>query len=383
MDYAAAEERIEFHSDVAIRIDDPDDPLTLITAEKALLDRTAGQLKLGGDVVVRRPGEEIHSDRLVADMTPEQTISRAEAEGNVVLETTGNAASAGGPGIGAGRRVTAKRLEIFFESGQMKQAMAGPDADLTLQPQGKDPDRRRLQGKFISFAFDPTGHLTELQANKDVVFRLEPGSGGKAEVRELHCQSLVVAMDPVTGEARDMSFNKDVVFTQGTRTGEAEGGSWSAREQILSLRKKASLREGDKSLLEAQTIDLATATGSIIAEGRLRHFLKGGAGGGVSGGLMRGEEGATITSRELAYDGKTKTARYTGAASLISGSDTINGDVIEVAEDAAGARTLRAQKSVTARLSPRPKAGAAADTPSSVSSVLTSWLSSSTLMFLM
>jgi lipopolysaccharide transport protein LptA len=305
--------------------------------------------------VLRQPSQTLTSERLVADLSSEQAITHAEAEGGIVLDASVSAAGDApvDPAAGGTRHLEAKRLVMEFAQGRMKSAMAGPDATMTVQPGPKETrEVRRVQGRFLAFTFDGEGRLTELQAQKDAGFRLEPIPPAKGEVRQLTTQNFTAKVDPLSGELRNVEFGRNAEFVQGTRKATAQQGNWNAERQVLELRRNPQVTDGDGSLLDAQVIDMNVATGDITAEGRVRHDVKPRPAANAQAPFS-GASGGFANSKSFVYDAKTKTARYSGDAKLQSGTDIVSAQTIVLGETPEGRRTLTADTGVQASLVPR------------------------------
>src|SRR5437867_32492 len=88
MTYNAGEGRLELLSDVTVRIQDEDNPATDINAAHALLVRPEGSMRFDGGVRLTQAGDVLTADRFEVDFGSDQTIYRARAVENVVLDST-------------------------------------------------------------------------------------------------------------------------------------------------------------------------------------------------------------------------------------------------------------------------------------------------------
>jgi hypothetical protein len=94
------------------------------------------------------------------------------------------------PGSGDDRRDDGERaapphlppLDLWLRPDRtLQQAVAGPDADLTMMPGPKDPrEKKRLRSEVLDFVFDDKGKLEELTALKDTLFTTEAIPPAKA-----------------------------------------------------------------------------------------------------------------------------------------------------------------------------------------------------------
>jgi hypothetical protein len=86
-----------------------------------------------------------------------------------------------------------------------------------------------------------------------------------------------------------------------------------------------------------------TANGNVQAQDGVRHVLKARG----HGGLLEGKDSPTLLTAGLfSHDRAERLTRYTSGALLRSGKDEVRAANIIIQEDAAGRRTLKANKSV-------------------------------------
>ena len=185
--------RLELLADVDLKIQDEDNPATLIKSASAEANREEGLMKFLGGVEVTQYEDRLKSDRLVVNFSDEdRVIHRAQALDNVDLWTSGATQvpgmTAATTGNGA-RHLTCRRLDLWLRPDRtLQQAVAGPDADLTMMPGPKDPrERKRLRSDVLDFVFDDKGRLEELTALKDTLFTTEAIPPAKA-AQTLQCK---------------------------------------------------------------------------------------------------------------------------------------------------------------------------------------------------
>lgn len=361
MTYEAGEGRLELPADVAMRIQDEANPATDIKAARALLVREEGTMRFEGGVVITQGGDVLKAERFEVDFGSDQSIYRARAIENVVLDLAsgvlpGTAPIAGGRGP---RRLTCRKLDLWLRPNRsLEQAVAAPDADLTLRPGPKDaPEKRRLQARALSFRFDEQGRLYELEGQKDSAFDTDPIPPAKGTPRRLRCQSFLARVDPATGELKDVEFRKDVVFEQAPQKATAENASYDGASGVLTLRQQPEMVDAEQgSRLRAQAIDVATRTGDLTARRDVHHVLhrKGASGQGL---LVGGQEPALVTATVMEYNASTRVARYQQNALLRSGRDEIRAGEIRLQQgDAHGKWRLEATGGVVSFLHPRREA---------------------------
>ena len=357
MVYDAQEGRLELLADVNLRIQDQDNPPTDITAAHAVLVRPQGSMRFDGGVKLTRPTDVLTAERFEVDFGSDQTIYRARAIENVVLDTTSSSVpgTATVPGGSGPRHLTCHKLDLWLRPDRsLEQAVAAPDGDLTLRPGPKDPpEKRRLQARALTFRFDEQGHLYEVEGQKDSAFDTDPIPPAKGVPRHLRCQSFLARMNPATGDIRDVEFRREIVFEQAPQKATAENASYDGASGVLTLRQGPEMvNDEEGSRLRAGAIDVNTRTNDMTARRDVHHILKRkGEGQGL---LMGGPEPALITSTLMEYTDSTKTARYTQNALLRSGKDEIRAPDIRLQQSGTeGKWRLEATGGVVSFLHPR------------------------------
>ncbi|HEX6738009.1 MAG TPA: LPS export ABC transporter periplasmic protein LptC, partial [Vicinamibacteria bacterium] len=209
--YHAEEGKLELLADVKIHVRDPDKPPADIQASRATLLRQEGTMFLEGAVQVDQQGDHLTADRFEVDFGEDRTVSRARAIENVVLKTASGAfpGTAAAPAAGSGpRELRCRKLDLRFRPDRtLEEATAGPDADLVLHPGPKDePERRRLEAKFLTFKFDEQGRLTALESLRDTKFTITPLKPAAGPPRTVTCARLVGQVDPESGEPKNIEF---------------------------------------------------------------------------------------------------------------------------------------------------------------------------------
>jgi lipopolysaccharide export system protein LptA len=356
--YTSQEGKIELPADVVLRLHDPDDPPMEIRSGSAVLEREPSTARFAGGVTVTQAGDVLKSGRLEMRFAgDEHVVERVEAEDDVVMQTTGTLVpgAKGFPGGSGRRELRGKKLGIGFHPDRsLKEVTAGPDGELTVFASPPDPpEMRKLQARFLTFLFDEQGRLLELQAQKDATFEGTPLPPSKALPRKVASQSFVAKMDPATGDAREIEFSKDVVFTEGKRRASAQKGWYDGAKSLLILKEDPQLVDQEQgSELKAQAIDVGTGSGDIAARHGVRHVLHR-KGEGKPGLLVGKDEPAIMTSRFFDYTAATKTAKYREEALLRSGKDEVRAREIRLQEGEGGKRRLEAAGSVVSLLNPK------------------------------
>jgi LPS export ABC transporter protein LptC/lipopolysaccharide transport protein LptA len=357
--YMSEEGRIELPADVVMVLHDPDNQPMEIRSGSAVLEREQQTARFADRVTVTQGADTLKAGRLLVSFSEEQhLVQRVEAEDDVVMTSVGGQVpgTKGFPGGSGPRELRGKRVEIIVRPDRtLEQVFAGPDGELTVQSSPPDPpEKRRLQGKFLTFRFDAQGRVEEVQAQKDAVFEGTPLPGSKSPPRKVASQSFVAKMDPAKGEPREIEFVKDVVFTDGRRRASAQRGWFDGEKSLLILKEDPEMVDDEQgSELKAQAIDIGTRTGDLAARHSVRHVLHK-----RPGLLGTKDEPAIMTSRFFDYAAESRTAKYREEALLRSGKDEIRAREIRVHEGGEGKRLLEAEGGVVSRLHPKDQGGA-------------------------
>lgn len=364
--------RLELLADVDLKIQDEDNPATLIKSASAEATREEGLMKFLGGVEVTQGGDRLKSDRLVVNFSDEdRVIHRAQALDNVDLWTSGATQVPGMTAATTGngpRHLTCRRLDLWLRPDRtLQQAVAGPDADLTMMPGPKDPrERKRLRSEVLDFVFDDKGKLEELTALKDTLFTTEAIPPAKAAPQTLECKRFVAKIDPATGQASTIEFLKDVSFARGSQKATSQRALYDGAKTTLTLTEDpVMIDEQQGTELHAETIEMKTDLGDVHAREGVRHILRGRS--AVRAGLLGSKDDPTlITAGEFDYTAKTKLAAYQHGVLLRSGKDEIRSGALTILERPDGKRHLEANARVISRM--QPKAAVAGKIPATVES---------------
>ncbi|HVQ29524.1 MAG TPA: LPS export ABC transporter periplasmic protein LptC [Vicinamibacteria bacterium] len=365
MDYREAGGEVELPADVFVRIEDDTGkgPATEIRSARANVGRDRALLRFEDDVRVVQGDDSLKAEKLTVNLNAELTAAyRAVATGDVELLTKGAAPLPGLQGTAqtkGARLLKGNRLDVWFRDDHtLKEATASPDAELLVMPGPRDPpENRRVRSRVLAFRFDEQGRMVELQAQKDAVATVEPLRGSTVQARSVAAGNFVAQLDPETGAAKTVDFEKTVEFKEGTRSAHGASARYEGERDTLLLRGNPDLSdESDGSVLKARTIEITNATGDIAARDQVRHTRRARtAEKGKSGFLGSDSAPTVIVADKLDYASKTKKARYEGKALLRSGKDEVRAETIVLEEPAPESRRLTAIGSVVSLLHPRPK----------------------------
>ena len=362
--YETESRRLDLLADVRVKIQDNDNPATLIKSARAEASREEGLLRFLGGVEVTQGSDRLKSDRLVVNFSDEdRTISRAQALDDVEMWTSGttnvpgmtNATAGSGP-----RYLSCRRLDLWFrpDGRTLQQAVAGPHADLTMMPGPKDPpEKKRLRSDVLDFVFDEKGRLEELSTLKDTVFTTEAIPPAKAVPRTLECKRFVAKINPATGQADTIEFLKDVSFARASERATSQRALYTGSRATLTLTEDPVLVDEQQGTeLHAQAIDIKTDLGDVQGREGVRHILRGRS-GGRTGLLGSGDDPTLITAGQFDYTAKTKLASYEHDVLLRSGKDEVRAGGIKILERPDGKRRLDATGRVVSRMQPKAASG--------------------------
>jgi LPS export ABC transporter protein LptC/lipopolysaccharide transport protein LptA len=360
MEYRAEKGGLDMPADAFVRIESETGPPTEIRSERAWASRSDALMRFEGSVRVTQGSDSLTAGRLNLNLTADLgAVYRAVAIDEAELRTSGStpATQAMGGAKARGPRVLkGKKIDVWFrEDHSLQEVTAGPDAELDVLPAPGEPrERRHMKARIIAFRFDAQGRLEELQAQKEAVLTSQPLPDGS--VRTVTCNNLLAVLDPESGEARTVDFDRDVTFRDDTRRGQAQKAKFDGHRNTLLLWQDPEVVDEEQgSDLKAETIEITNGTGDIAARNNVRHTLTGkSAGKGLPGA---GDVPTVVVAKALDYDGRAKIARYTGGALLRSGRDEVRGARITIEEPVAGQRRLLASGDVVSLLNPRPKPG--------------------------
>lgn len=367
LEYRADQGALHLPADVVLRIESETGPPTDVTADQAQASREEHELRFNGNVQVVQGRDSLRAGRLNLDLDQDLTaVYRAVAVEDVELRTSGDASLSGPSGAARAkgpRVLKSRKLELWFRDDHtLQEATASPDADLLVLPgPGEAPERQRVQAKVLAFRFDEQGRLVEMHAQRDALVSFEPLKPGKGVPRTVTAGNLKARVDPLTGEAQQIDFEKGVEFKEGGRTGRGRNARYEGARGVLVLTGDPELvDEVDRTELRAKTIEITNATGDVRAQGRVRQTRGArslGAGAPTKGGgFLSGEEAVSvIVADRLDYVAKDRRARYEGGALLRSGQDEVRADALVLEEPSPDARRLVATGNVVSLLQPQGK----------------------------
>jgi LPS export ABC transporter protein LptC/lipopolysaccharide transport protein LptA len=359
MSYDANTGELQLDGDVFLRNEEEKEGALEIESVRAVFRREQGEAEFLEQVRMRRGSDRLSSDKAVL-YGGEDELDRLRASGNVVVNSSGTAI----PGTPAAKRgsgpteLRAQHFEVKLRPDRsFEEAVARDDAVLVVLPgPGQPRERRTLKGALLTFRWDEQGRLSELLGQKDTEFVGEPLPPDKAPPRRVKSRNFQALFDPETGAANTVEFNKEVEFERGAQKARSDRGYYEAKESKLTLNEEPVLFDSDQgSRLEAETIELFTASGDARARRGVRHTLDRRPGAATP---LLGEGDATVVSARLfQFENSSKTAVYRESALLRSGKSELRATEIRRVDTGAGQRRLEASGDVVMLMYPKPKPG--------------------------
>ncbi len=359
VEYNAESGRLVMPAEVSFRIEgEPGKPPALVTSRHAVAFRKRGLLRFQGDAAVDQGPDQLRSEDLALSFDPATRIlRRATAHGNVSLKTSGAALLPGAPlGLGVGpsfRDLRSRRLVMDFRADRsLSRVVASGDADLRVVPgSGQRPERRRVQAQTLSFEFDDAGRAVRVKGQKQCVMVSEP-IGEPGEASTVRADAFHARLDPETGQATSIDFNKNVSFERKGEKATAGFARYTGNGELHLEREPKIQQEGGD--LTARAIDVGTQTGDVKARGDVRHLLRRRPGTGRTGLLSGQEAPALVTCGVFLYESAKHAAHYEAGALLRAGRDEVRAPKLLLEEDAKGSRRLTGTEGVVSLLHPKP-----------------------------
>jgi LPS export ABC transporter protein LptC/lipopolysaccharide transport protein LptA len=355
MTYEAITGELALDREVAIEIAHDVGPPTEIRSGSASASRSQAMMRFAGGVNVTRGNESLKAQRLNVNLTPDLAhVFRAVAVDDMELRVS--AAPGAAPAVGGPRAhlLKGRKLDVWFdeESHEIRRATAGPDGLLDF-PSGGAGEDRALTARFVELGFDGEGRLESTKGSVDAVLRVQPKKGQKQGGRTVKCRTLLARHDPGTGALVDTMFLGGVEIVEPKRRATAESARYLEEGQVLFLEGHARIvDEEEKSDLQAESIELRGAGGSVAARGDVRHLVTPRSRGGPLGGARVWQ----VASRVFDYDAEAKTGRYRENALLRAGDDEVRAALIVIDEARPGQRRLAASGQVKSVLHSREEA---------------------------
>lgn len=362
--YFASAGGLELSADVVVRLTDPDKPPVEIHAGRAQMTKPEGSLEFLDGVDGTQGSDRLKAATYALEFVPAtRAVKRAVALGDVEL-TMQPGAGAGLPGMrptalaASGTRVlTAPKLDLWFRpDGSVEELNAGPDATLRIAPGPHEKQGpRTLSARILVFRMDAQGRLSEVQGQKDAVFRAEPVVGSPDAPLEIRSRGFVAQLEPQSGAVQGVDFFRDVEFERGAQRARSLRARYDASAGRLRLLRRPELDDSaTRSRLSADLIELESTTSNVSARGSVRHTLEAQAGSTAAGGLLAGREGGTVLAADsFQYMQATRTSRYEGEALLRAGTDEVRAPTLTLVEGKDGKRQFTAEGGVLSRLHPR------------------------------
>ncbi|MDE3154800.1 MAG: LPS export ABC transporter periplasmic protein LptC [Acidobacteriota bacterium] len=356
---------------IDIAPDSPGGQPTHLAAGSAEYVRHDHMLVFQGHVQLQREGRTVEADSGTAYLTPDdKALSRLSLRGG--SQITGGP---GGAGSVAGLHATDMDLAYRDPGGTLQQAtlMGGAAVDIAGARRGED---RRVAADQLNIGLAADGTTVSAltgQGGVALTFPAENGEPartiradalgatgqgtqgvtsavmtGHVDYREriaggdriAKAERLDLGLTPGLGAVQRARFSGDVRFAQGAMEAEAAVGDYDVTAGVVKLSGQgpggAEPHVTDpRIMVDATAIALAPTGPKLQASGNVRSVLLAGADHGTAakdGGhlpaILKQDQPVNITGDDLAYDGTTAHAVYTGHARLWQGDTAIEGATI-------------------------------------------------------
>jgi lipopolysaccharide export system protein LptA len=365
MVYQAEERLLELLADATLRIEaEGGSPPLEVRGARAIVRREEGLVRFTGGVEAVRGADRLTSEQLNAVFsTEDESLLGVQAGGDVVFDVSGSDALPGAPGLGAGggrRLLKARRLDVYFRPDRaLKNATAGPDADLTLWPAPGEPkELKRVTARMLTFRFDEQGRLARVQAQRDARIVVEDLPPVRQKPRTLSCRNFSAGLKPGSGELRAAEFRGGVEIVQGTQRSRSQDAWYDGGAQTLLLEGDPELTDSaDGSRLTARSIQVQTKLGDLLARGDVTHVLGRRSRARRLALVDGGDAPAVVACGRFEYEAGWRQTRYREGAVLRSGRDELRAPTIRLREERSGRRRLQAGVEVVSILHPKPSPG--------------------------
>lgn len=236
-------------------------------------------------------------------------------------------AGASAPAPLANREIAANVLDISLgpDGSTLTSLIANETVQLLIPAEGQDPSRT-ITSQSMEGKGDEQQGLTAARFNGNVQFRER---GGKIE-RTASSTALDVSLSPGLGSIEEARFSHNVKFVEGKLTAAAAAAKYVLGPGTLQLSGSEpgapmpSMND-ERISVDAPAMDITLEGPQVKATGNIKSSLRPEKKGEKSEGAQPApkmpsmlKEGEVIyaTARELAYDGNSSKAVYTGDAQL-------------------------------------------------------------------
>jgi lipopolysaccharide export system protein LptA len=262
-----------------------------------------------------------------------------------------------GSGGNAGSRVAGKTIEMAMgpDGRTLTNLNATENVQVDLPAEGEGP-AKRIRSATLTAQGTPGTGLQDATFGGKVEYREARAAPPKTPAVERAARSLtlIVKTKPGFGAVEQADFHGNVHFTDGPQVAaDAQRALYHVDKDQIDLSTSGepgppTPRVSDgRVTVEARTIEFVLGTRKLKADTKVRSSMmpskKKGTGAPAAAGaaaaspeqgrlpsLLKQDEGVTVTSDRLDYDGLAGRAVYSGTARLWQGDTTIRGDTITV-----------------------------------------------------
>jgi LPS export ABC transporter protein LptC/lipopolysaccharide transport protein LptA len=378
MQYDKNRNALSILENAAIHIDaengDKDTGPTEVTAATALFLRSDRLFQFTGNVRIRHGAQTMEAEAAAARISPdEKRVETLELHTNARIDVAspapgalqtlagsdmtltyaadgqslqralivGNAAAqlAGEPGS-AGRQIIARVLDVTMApDGTTPVSLSGQDSVRLTLPADPSTPARTIDAAKMESKGEPGRGLTRSTFTGGVQFREK----GPTADRVARSAALEAAMQPGMGAIDEARFLHAARFEDGSLTAQGAQALYDVSKGTLQLTgsepgSTTPRVVNDRIAVDATQIDVGLEGPVVKAAGAVKSTLKPNSdktdsnGGAKLPSMLKQDQPVTVLADNLAYDGGTSMAVYTGSARLFQADTTIKGNTITIDE---------------------------------------------------
>ena len=374
LDYNQTEDVIVIADRAAIDVKADQKGAGALTVASGTLEfrRVEEIMRLDRGAKITRDGQVIEADLAVAHLTAdEQRLDLLELRNNSRI--TGSPTTAGGLQNLSGRDID---LRYGGDAQLLQHANINGDANVQLAGEKRQPGRQ-IAASAMDIGIGPDGTTaTALIARENVKVTLPGEDGGATRViaaqaldgtgddkrgltgahftgnvqfsergpgvdRAARSAVLDVAMAPGFGEIEDARFARGVRFADGPLFATSAAARYAMKQGVLELTgsEPGSLTPhvvNEQIAVDATRVDITLEGPVLNAKGTVKSVLQPQKKGAQANdqakmpSMLKADQPVNVTADQLAYDGNTDRAVYTGAALLWQAETSVKGSTITI-----------------------------------------------------
>lgn len=262
-----------------------------------------------------------------------QTLEHALLTGGAAVDVTGQQGQ-------AGRRISSTTLDITVAStGNPTALLARQQVELLIPAESTKGAVRTIRADTLDAAGPAGEGLRTAHFTGNVQFR----ERGPSVDRAAQSGILDVSLAPGLGAIQDARFSRAVRFEESRMAADAATARYVLDAGTLALSGREPGRERphvthDRFGVFASSIDITLDGPQVRASGDVKSVLM--PAGGPEGAhttkvpsMLKADQVVNVTAADLAYDGATSTATYTGNALLWQGETSVKASTVTIDSD--------------------------------------------------